>query len=203
MNNFKRRQPTVEEIYNHHSSDLFAALNFVETHTRTMPLPGFIECRDIISHTADYFESKGDDLESTKHIVEIQQHFRRGIIESYQMIFDIEMSVIYRSYEKYKTRLKQYEMLLFLARKHAPIHTKIRDTIHESQELWIKGRSLKNNDLLSPEFKEAIEIFKRAYIHSRGVEDDIDQLWNSFNRRWYPFAIATFGILLMVIMLVL
>jgi tetratricopeptide (TPR) repeat protein len=158
---------------------------YYEQKSRSIPLPAFTETRDVVSHLYDLAENINRPSDVEKNIVEIKQHFRRGIIETYCELYDSQMANIYRSYERYKSRLKIFEKLLYLYKKHVDVHNKISASIKSAQELWVDGRTLKNNDLESQKFKKAIKDFKRAYEMIESLDEDVDILWNNFYQRFY------------------
>lgn len=179
---------------------LFEAENYVEKEKRISPHPVFIESRDVLSHLKDIAKNREDGSNIDKNLVEISEHLRRGIIETYQEHYEYVCSNLFRSYGKYKTSFVKFESLLGLRKKHILIHLKIRDTFRGAQNLWEKGRNLKSNDLGSDNFIESISLFKQAIELISSVENEVDTIYNNlYKRTLIPFLIVIVSITLLVI----
>lgn len=188
----------LREIFSSHFPLVSEAMNYVEVKSRSTPVPGFIEIRDVVSHLFDLLKDVDDQENITKNIVEIKQHLRRATIETYQMLYDAKMAYLYGSYWKYRLKISQFEKVLFLRTKNQYKHDEIVSAMKEAQKLWVEARTQKNNDIDTSEFREAIEKFKNAYERLTTIDDYVDELWNDFNKRSYSLA----GILCVVVVFI-
>ncbi len=173
------------------------AINYYESKLRDFPVPAFTEARDVLSHTFDLFIGIEDEENIDKNLIEIKEHFRRGIIETYQAVYDDEMAQLYQYYGKFQRKARHFERLLFLYKVHKPIHDKILSVMKASQDLWIEGRNSKSNEINTTEFSRSIELFKEAYEKILGIKEDIFALWNNYYQR------STIGIIIVVALIVL
>ena len=162
---------------------LLEAESFVEGKDRIVPNSVFIESRDVLSHLKDIALNVNDEIVIQKNLVEIQEHFRRGIMETYQEHYDFVASNIFRLYENYKNSYIRFEKLLRLYDVNKETHQKIKNAVKASQELWLEARSLKNNELESDKLDVAIDKFKCATEYITSVEDDINMLYNNLYKR--------------------
>ena len=162
---------------------LLEAESFVEGKDRIVPNSVFIESRDVLSHLKDIALNVNDEIVIQKNLVEIQEHFRRGIMETYQEHYDFVASNIFRLYENYKNSYIRFEKLLRLYDVNKETHQKIKNAVKASQELWLEARSLKNNELESDKLDVAIDKFKCAAEYITSVEDDINMLYNNLYKR--------------------
>lgn len=181
---------------------LLEAESFVEGKDRIVPNSVFIESRDVLSHLKDIALNVNDEIVIQKNLVEIQEHFRRGIMETYQEHYDFVASNVFRLYENYKNSYIRFEKLLRLYDVNKETHQKIKNAVKVSQELWLEARSLKNNELESDKLDTAIDKFRSAAEYITSVEDDINTLYNNLYKR---SAIITsfFGICVFLIVLAL
>lgn len=181
---------------------LLEAESFVEGKDRIVPNSVFIESRDVLSHLKDIALNVNDEIVIQKNLVEIQEHFRRGIMETYQEHYDFVASNVFRLYENYKNSYIRFEKLLRLYDVNKETHQKIKNAVKVSQELWLEARSLKNNELESDKLDTAIDKFRSAAEYITSVEDDINTLYNNLYKR---SAIITsfFGIFVFLIVLAL
>ncbi len=162
---------------------LLEAESFVEGKDRIVPNSVFIESRDVLSHLKDIALNINDEIVIQKNLVEIQEHFRRGIMETYQEHYDFVASNVFRLYENYKNSYIRFEKLLRLYDINKETHQKIKNAVKVSQELWLEARSLKNNELESDQLDVAIDKFKCAAEYITSVEDDINTLYNNLYKR--------------------
>ena len=193
----------VTDILNKHLPVLNEAMNYVETEAREIPLQAFIEGRDVLHHFNDLINNIKDDTEVKKNLVEMRQHFRRGIVESYQTIYDSKMQYLTETYSEYKNLFKRFEKMFFIYNRNKLIHDKIQNNMSHSAELWIEGRNNKNNDYDNPNFKKSIECFKGAFELLNGLDDNVDTLWNDFNKRSYLSGITIFFLLFFLLLCIL
>lgn len=181
---------------------LFEAENFVEKQQRISPNPVFIESRDILSHLRDIAENCTNEDNINKNIIEIQEHIRRGIIETYQEYYEYLAANIYNLYGKYKKSYIKFEKLLGLYNKHKAIHDKIKSTIAQSQTLWMEARSLKTNEFDTEQLHESISKFQEASNTLGSIEDSIDLIYNNLYKRiTIPFIM--FWIVVIVVLVIL
>ncbi len=162
---------------------LFEAAHYIEKSQRIIPHPVFLESRDVLSHLRDISQAPTDKDVFDKNIVEIEEHLRRGIVETYQEHYEYLSSNAYRTYGKYLQSFIRFEMLLGLRDKHKIAHEKIKSTIRTAQDLWMEARNLKNNELNSQEFALAISKFKEASDLIVSIEDDVESIYNNFYKR--------------------
>ncbi len=162
---------------------LFEAENFVESQNRISPHPVFIESRDVLSHLRDIAANSLDVLNVDKNLIEIQEHIRRGIVETYQEHYEYLSSSVFNSYGKYKQSFIKFESLLGLRKKHAPLHSRIREVLKNSQDVWMEARNLKNNELTSLELERSIEKFKEAAGLVLLIETEVEIIFNNFYKR--------------------
>ena len=120
---------TIKDYYPH----ITEAMHFVESQKRIIPWPAFSEMKDVISHMYDILKSPDNEENVFKNLVEIKEHFRRGVIETYQELYDFEMSFLFQSYGKYRNQLQHFEKILFIYKKNSPHHIKISSVIKSSQ----------------------------------------------------------------------
>ncbi|VXD19574.1 hypothetical protein [Marinoscillum sp. 108] len=171
------------EIFKEYFPKFKSASNYVEEHDRITPQQAFIEGRDILSHIYDISISLDNDEKLKENIIEIKEHFRRGVAESYQEHYEYIAADVYQDYSTYKKRLRPFEKLLRLYKIHKPIHEEVRGRIKQSQDLWIKGRSLKTKDLNSDKFDESINLFIQANDTIEPLSELVNELWNNFYQR--------------------
>lgn len=162
---------------------LLEAENFVEGKDRIVPNSVFIESRDVLSHLKDIAINYNDETIVQKNLIEIQEHIRRGITETYQEHYDYIASNIFRLYGNYKNSYIRFEKLLGLEDANKATHQKIREAIKTSQSLWLEARSLKSNELESEQINIAIDKFKCAAEQIVSIEDDINTLYNNLYKR--------------------
>jgi hypothetical protein len=162
---------------------LFEAEHYVEKEDRISPYPVFIESRDVLSHLRDIASNVKSKDNIDKNIIEIEEHLRRGIAETYQEHYEYLSSNVFRTYGKYKFSFIKFESLLGLRKKHIEIHEKIRSVIKTSQELWMQARNLKNNDIASIQFSESISKFKEASDLVSSIESEVETVFNNFYKR--------------------
>ncbi len=192
----------VIEILNCNLPVLNKAMNYVENEAREIPIQAFIEGRDVLHHLHDLVNNMEDDKAVEKNLTEMKQHFRRGIVESYQTIYDRKRNYLDGLYQKYCNAFKQYEKLFFLDKTNQSIHEKVNNRLNQSGKLWIKGRNLKNNDYDNPKFQQSIDCFKKAFDLLDGLEPEIDSLWSTFNKRFYLSGVSIFCFLFVVALLI-
>ena len=186
------------EIINKYTPRIFEAMNYVEAQERLFPNAGFIEIRDVLSHTYDISKNPGNEDNFNKNLIEIKEHFRRGIVESFQELYEYEASYIYQQYGKYKARYRQFEKILFLDRKNVEKHKRISSLMEEAQRLWVEARNLKQNDIENGSFNDALDKFKAAHKLVLSVEDDAAALLNDFQQRTTILAILLITIIIAV-----
>lgn len=162
---------------------LLEAENFVEGKDRIVPNSVFIESRDVLSHLKDIAINYNDETIVQKNLIEIQEHIRRGITETYQEHYDYIASNIFRLYDNYKNSYIRFEKLLGLEDANKTTHQKIKEAIKTSQSLWLEARSLKSNELESRQINIAIDKFKCAAEQIVSIEDDINTLYNNLYKR--------------------
>lgn len=184
------------EVLSHNIPQLFEAANYLEKEDRLKPEQVFIEARDVLSHLNDICNNYENEEIVAKSMVEIKEHFRRGIVETYQEHYEFVMSNMWQSYGNYKKSLMKFESLLFLKSTHLTSHSKIKDALNQTKDLWINARKLKNNEITSSEFKDSITKLKEASDLALTVEGDINDIYNNFYKRAtiFTFSIITFMI---------
>ena len=197
---------TCERLFNILSKGvpmLFEAANYVEKANRIIPNPAIIESRDVLSHIRDIALNSLDKENVNKNLVEIEQHIRRGIVETYQEHYEHLASNIFQTYGKYKQSFIRFESLLRLRAKHAPLHKNINQILKSAQNAWMEARNLKNNDLDSPKLKMSIDKFKEASSLLSSIGEDVDAIFNDFYSRGIVTSfIFLFSLSLFVILLV-
>lgn len=167
---------------------LLEAANFVETQQRISPNPVFIESRDILSHLRDIAENSTDETNVNKNLIEIQEHIRRGITETYQEYYEYLAANVYNTYGKYKMSYIKFEKLLGLYHKNVELHRKIKYTIEQSQTLWKEARLLKTNEFDTEQLRASILKFQESANSMASVEDDVDLIYNRLYKRIiFPF----------------
>lgn len=162
---------------------LFEAEHYVEKENRISPYPVFIESRDVLSHLRDIAANKTNKDSIEKNIVEIGEHLRRGIAETYQEHYEYLSSNIFRSYGKYKRSFIKFENLLGLRSKHKSLHIKINTVLKSAQNLWMEARNLKNNEITSKEFEKSISNFKEASDLVSSIDENVETIFNNFYKR--------------------
>ncbi|HBL78140.1 MAG: hypothetical protein A2W90_13720 [Bacteroidetes bacterium GWF2_42_66] len=180
---------------------LFEAEHFVEKENRISPYPVFIESRDVLSHLRDIAADINSKENVEKNIIEIEEHLRRGIAETYQEHYEYLSSNVFRSYGKYKSSFMKFENLLGLRAKHAPLHSKINSILKSAQSLWMEGRNMKNNDISSKEFLTSISKFKEASEMVSTIDNEVETIFNNFYKRGIITSfIAIFSISIILIL---
>ena len=162
---------------------LFEAENFVEKQNRISPNPVFIESRDVLSHLRDIATNSSDEDNVNKNLVEIQEHIRRGIVETYQEHYEYLSANIFRSYGTYKKSFIRFESLLCLRKIHAPLHKHINQVLKTAQNVWMEARNLKNNELTSAQLEQSINKFKEAAELISSIEEEVETIFNNFYKR--------------------
>lgn len=187
--NLEERNQTYESVFKVLSENipvLFDASNYIEKDDRLRPEQIFIASRDILSHLYDLSQDFNNPEIVNKNLIEIREHFRRGIMETYQEHYEFHMAHLFHSYGKYRKSLYKFEMLLRLGSKHFELHKKINLVIKQSQDLWVEGRRNKKNELNTIEFKTAIQCFKQASDLAISIEPDVQIIYSNFyNRAFY------------------
>lgn len=181
---------------------LIDAMTYLESNEDVLPLGAFTETRDILYHLANFASAyrKDDKKGQNEQIINIKEHFRRGITETYQRTYEHLGSIIFDRYSQYRYRVKVYEKIFFLDKKFARIHKNIEENIAGAKHHRMLGRKLKTLDFNDSDFTKAIGHFKNAYIQLKTVEPDLDKLWGIFNQRVSYLVI--FSIILVVYLLV-
>lgn len=182
---------------------LFEAQHYVEKENRITPYPIFIESRDVLSHLRDIAKNATSKENIEKNLIEIEEHLRRGIAETYQEHYEFLTANIFRLYGKYRNSFVKFEKLMGLRKKHEPLHVKIRATLKKAQTLWMEGRNLKNNDLNSEEFTLSVEKFKQASDLVSSIDSDVDIIFNNFYKRAIITTFITLFSLSIVLILLL
>jgi len=183
---------------------LIEAGNYVENGARMIPFPVFTESRDVLSHLRDIASDALNEANVEKNLIEIQEHIRRGIVETYQEHYDYLASNIFQTYGKYKQSFFKFESLLGLRAMHAPLHKNINQVLKSSQNLWIEARNSKTNNFNTSEFEESINKFKKASSLLSSIDEDIDTIFNNFYKRGVITTfIFLFSLSLLVVLLVL
>ncbi len=180
---------------------LFEAFNYIERYDRIEPTQALHQMKDILHHLKDIAEEPNDPENIQKNIIEIKEHFRRGISESYQEHFDYIMSHLFQTYGKYRKTLSKFEMLLGLFRKHRSIHEEVKRVINKAEEYWIEARNNKTNDVDTPKFQKSIELYKNASDLALTIEDNVYLLYNNFYKRSTYFMFLLIGIISALILL--
>ncbi|GMT45763.1 MAG: hypothetical protein IEMM0006_1595 [bacterium] len=200
---FSNSGEIVLETLREYIPPLFEAANFAEKQDRILPMQVFYQMKDILSHIRDIAKEPNDPEVLNKNLIEIKEHFRRGIIETYQEHFDYQMSHLFQTYGNYRKRLLKFEMLLGLFKKNKVIHLRIKKIISEAEQLWINARNIKTNDVGSENFNNSIKMLKKASEITETIEEDINLIFNNFYKRATYFTFITVAFISIIILLFL
>jgi hypothetical protein len=200
--NLEERNQTSESVFNvlfENIPLLFEASNYIEKDDRLRPEQIFIASRDILSHLFDISEDINNQEVVKKNVIEIREHFRRGIMETYQEHYEFHMAHLFNSYGRYSHGLYKFEKLLGLSKKHLELHKKIKEVIKKSQDLWLEGRRNKKNEVKTVEFVRAIQCFKEASELAVSIEGDVQEISSNFYSRAFYVTIGLIGFLSTII----
>ena len=132
--------------------------------------------RDVLSHLCTILSNPGLPTEKlTGQITAAEEHFRRAIIESYQLAVDIKFSTISTVLSEYKSSvLPRHDKLPAL--NGAPTLLSIRDTFKEIECLRLIGRQAKNKNLWDEEWEKGV----KAYIEAFNKVSDLESTLEDF-----------------------
>jgi hypothetical protein len=201
--NFPNSAEAVLVVLKENIPSLFEAANFVEKHDRMLPMQVFYQMKDVFSHINDIALAPSDQDILNKNLIEIKEHFRRGIVETYQEHFDYHMSHLFGTYGNYRKRLLKFEMLLGLYKRNKATHLRIKQVISEAEKLWIEARNNKTNSVGSEKFNNSIKKLIEASEKAETIEDDINLVFNNFYMRATYFSFASVAFASVIILLFL
>ncbi len=181
---------------------LVRAMVYFEQKEESVPLPALVELKDVLHHVVVFADAflKEDQQKQNEQITNVKEHFRRGIIETYQQAYEQLAGFIFDLYSKYRYRAKVYEKVFFLDKKFAKIHKSIEENIQIAKDLWVKGRELKNFESESADFNNSIDNFRKAYDILKQTEPLVNELWATFNQRVF-YSVAFFVVIIIVFLI--
>lgn len=166
-------------LFRDHYKKCDKATTFLETRTGESNITAITNQRDALSHFATALQKDTPDEKREEQYATAEEHFRRAIIEPYEIALESKVNKlidIYKEYKEFVIPVKDR----YIELQESPNDIAIDATIKEINNLRDNARSAKGRNMWDEEWEEGINNYVKAF-------DLADELYRNLERYWYRF----------------
>ncbi len=154
---------------------------FLEERTGISNIQGIAHLRDVLSHLVTFLTPGIPEDKRQEQISNAEEHFRRAIVEPYEIAFSQLLGRFSEIYQKYKESLlpvKQDHISLY----DAPDEAFIDARLSEIRDLASKGRTAKSLNLWDQTWELSVASFIDAYNTLSTLYSELESYWYKYER---------------------
>jgi hypothetical protein len=154
---------------------------FLEERAGITNVQSMANVRDALSHLATFLDPILDFDKRNEQVANAEEHFRRAIIEPYQIAVEDITAKVAELYEKYK------EFLLPVKDRHpslqgAPNEVQVNAKLREVQNAVQRAREAKGRNRWDEQWESGVQSYISAFDLLKEVHSDLETYWYRFEQ---------------------
>lgn len=150
----------------------------MEKQSRQTNFVGLTNLRDVLYHFCNILCDTSLDYDACKaQLHNAEEHFRRAIIEPYEILADTEIKEIHDNLPEYITEViyaeKELQLDPYIEQKD------INENLRQFGEKMEKARKVKNRSVWDNDWEEAVILFGEVYREAKSLRQSMEMLIKS------------------------
>lgn len=168
-------------LFRDHYSKCDKATSFIESRTGVSNISAITNLRDALSHFCTALQPETPPEKRVDQYTNAEEHFRRAIIEPFELALEIELAKLEKLYVKYKAELipvrDRYEEL-----EDSPTESFIDSSAKEIKQLQENARIAKARNRLDEAWEKGVSDYIRAVDLAESLYRRMEGHWNRLRR---------------------
>jgi hypothetical protein len=154
---------------------------FLEERAGISNVHSMANVRDALSHLATFLDPELDPAKRDEQVVNAEEHFRRAIIEPYQIAVDDITAKVAELYEKYKASLLPVKDR-HPALQGAPNEVQVDAKLREIQSSVLHAREAKGRNRWDEHWESGVQNYISAFDRLKELHSELESYWHRFEQ---------------------
>jgi hypothetical protein len=154
---------------------------FLEERAGISNVPNMANVRDALSHFATFLDPTLDSDKRADQVVSAEEHFRRAIIEPYQIAVEDLTVKVAELYEKYKVSLLPVKDR-HLSLQGAPNEVQVDARLRDIQTSVSCARTAKGRNRWDDQWERGVQEFMTAFDRLKELHSELEAYWYRFEQ---------------------
>jgi hypothetical protein len=154
---------------------------FLEERAGISNVHSMANVRDALSHLATFLDPTLDSNKRDEQVINAEEHFRRAIIEPYQIAVEDLTAKVAELYDKYKVSLLPVKDR-HLSFHGAPNEVQVDAKLREIQNSVLSAREAKGRNRWDEQWEHGVQNYIGAFDQLKELHSELESYWHRFEQ---------------------